>query len=163
MLVAVDQPACGAVHGVEGSNDQDGVGEKKFPDMPEDVMAHLVAHDKEQFRFVKLSNGRVPEDDPLRSAQASDIGIHTFRVLALVDFEDTASFNPGALGQLQNTGFERLVFHRLELVKQWGNPDRLDQDNHQKEWNGQQAGVEPPATRALSEQEIRRPQEENTY
>ena len=32
-LVAVNQPVCGVVHGVEGSDDQDGVEENEFPGM----------------------------------------------------------------------------------------------------------------------------------
>ena len=45
-------------------------------------MAHFVAGDENNLRSVHFGDGRVPDDDALRSANSADVGVHLGRFFA---------------------------------------------------------------------------------
>src|SRR5262249_8482279 len=109
--------------------------------------------------LVEFGDGRVPQHDPLGGAEASDIGVHSVRVLAFRDFVHPAALDARAIGQRQNFAFELLVLHRPEFVEKGLNPNRRNQDDQDEKGDRQQYGVKPPPTRAFFQQQIRNPKE----
>src|SRR5262245_52088564 len=137
----VDQPTGGPVNRVERDDDQQRKEEYRLPDMPQHVMPHLVPHHEEQFVIVKFRDDRVPQNYTLGGAEAADVGVESFRVLALRDLIYATPFDAGALGELKNLPLKLLVLHRPEFVEERIDPDRLDQDRQGEEGNRQQPGI----------------------
>ncbi len=134
----------------------------RFPDVPEHVVAHFVAHHDKKLFAIQLRENRVPQHDALRAPEAGDVRVHGVGVLALGDLVDPAALDPRAIGEPEDVGFERLVFHRAECVEQRVDPDWLHQRHEDDERNRQKAGVQPPSSRAPAQQEVRHPHEQHT-
>ena len=98
-----------------------------FPHVPEHVVAHFVAHHDKKLLAIQLRENRVPQHDALRAPKAGDVRVHGVGVLALGDLEDPAALDPRAIGEPEDVGFERLVFHLAECVEQRIDPDWLHQ------------------------------------
>src|SRR5262245_34664407 len=121
-MISIDQPTRRAMNEIECGHDQGGVKQDRFQDMTQYVLSHLVSHDKEQFRLIKLGDNRIPEDDPSGLPEPGDIGINSVRILTLVYLIDAAALDPGAIGQSQNCCLELLVLHRPEFIEERLNP-----------------------------------------
>src|SRR5262245_59089623 len=159
----IDQPSGGSVNRVERDDDQQRKEEYRLPDVPQDVMSHLVPHHEEQFVLVQLRDGRVPQDYALGGAEAGDVGVECFRIFALSDLIDATAMDAGPLGQSQNLRLKLLVIHRPKFVVDRIDPDRSDLEIQNEEGNRQQPGVKPPPARTLFEQQIGNPKEQKSY
>ena len=74
--------------------------------MVEDIVAHFMPHDEENFVRRQLVDERIPEDDPLRRPKAGDVGVETFRILALVHFVDSSPLDPSAGSEIEDLFLE---------------------------------------------------------
>src|SRR5262245_61223744 len=126
-MVFVDQPSGGSVNSVERDDDQQRKEEYRLPDMPQDVMPHLMPHHEEQFVIVEFRDDRVPQNYTLGGAEAVDVGVERLCIFALRDFIDATAFDAGALGELKNLPLKLLVLHRPEFVEERIDPDRFNQ------------------------------------
>src|SRR5215475_14524341 len=158
----IDRPSGGSVNRVERDSDQQRKKENGLPDVSQDVMAHLVPHHEEQFVLVEFRDGRVPQDYELGGAEAGDVGVESFRILALIDLVNERALDAGAFGELKNLRLKLLVLHRPEFVEDRIYPDRLDQNHKNQEGNRQQSGIKPPTPRTLFEQQVGNPQEQKS-
>ena len=59
-------------------------------------MAHLVAHDEENFVVAIAIEQCVPEHDPLGAPEPGHIRVHSLRIFALGNFEDAARLDARA-------------------------------------------------------------------
>src|SRR5215510_9062024 len=157
-----DQPPGGPVDGVERDDDQQREEGDGLPVVAQNVMSHLVPHHEEQFVFVEFRDGRVPQNYALGDAEAGDVGVEGFGILALRDLVNAAAFDAGPRGQRQNLRLKFLVLHRPEFVEERLDPDRRDQDLQNDERYRQQPGVKPPPARTLFEQQIWNPQKQKS-
>src|SRR5262245_4100212 len=161
-MVFVDQPPGGQVNGVERDDEQQREEGDGLPDVAQDVMSHLVPHHEEQFVIVEFRDCRVPQNYALGDAEAGDVGVEGFGILALRDLVNAAAFDAGPRGQRQNPRLKFLVLHRPEFVEERLDPDRRDQDLQNDERYRQQPGVKPPPSLTLFEQQIWNPQKQKS-
>src|ERR1035437_485523 len=130
-------------------------------DVAEHLVPHLVSEDKQRLRCGHVLHRGVPYHDPFGSSEASDVSVQLSGLLAGLhlehalrrDVHSAAVDDP--LDLRDQVGM--MAGQRLELIEQWINPNRLDEDYKDDDRDDRQPEVEPPAARAAPQHGIEYP------
>jgi len=159
-----EQPADGSVAKIEKYEKQRGQEGKALPDVAEGVVAHFVAKIGDNFIWSLLSNGSVPNDDALGSAEAADVGVGGDGLFAGLHPEHALgrNFLAGAAGDALERSNELRSFcgEGLELIEHGLDDVGRDEDDEQNDGQGEDPEIEPPARGALADDGIKQPSKE---
>src|SRR5437867_3624585 len=155
--------ADGAETKIEKHEQERGAKRKPLGDMPQSVVAHLVAPNENDLGRVHLCDRRIPHHDALRGAESRHVRIQRRRFLRGPHPEHPLGRNvfSGALHHSLEACGQRSVLlrERLELVKQRVNNERIQEEDKQPDRQRREPEIKPPAARGLADCRIEDPDE----